>query len=114
MNTEQWLAKARTNADKIRQIVSQYHPCALSPGMPLPITAPAAERACKHFRGQIMAESKGDPVQRFDKSIADGDVPTLLGLLDETWLGVPESTDCWRITGFAEIVDLMEDAPTED
>ncbi len=78
--------------------------------------------ACAAVREEIRAAA-GDsfeiaagssPLARFDDALACGDWETLWTLLNETWIGVPESTSCWSIRGFAEAVALLEDPPEDD
>lgn len=58
-------------------------------------------------------DNKGDPVTRFNAALSAGDVGAIMTVLNEAWFGVPESTSCWRIQGFAEAVGLLE-APLDD
>ena len=34
-----------------------------------------------------------------------------MSLLNSAWFGVPESTQCWKLEGFKEAIDLLEDPP---
>ena len=87
------------------------------------ITAPNAEQAAHAVRRAIANEEadKPSPLERFDKALQDkniGEINSLLNeinsLLNSAWSGVPESTSCWRIPGFKEAVDLMDDLPEEE
>jgi hypothetical protein len=75
------------------------------------ITAPAAERACEEVRQRIKDQNDSDPLERFDTALEAGDWRTVYSLLDQAWFGVPETTSCWRIDGFTQAVDLMDDPP---
>lgn len=77
----------------------------------MPITAPNAEMACREIRHDIRAKEPSDPLSRWDKALSDGDVGEIMSLLDGAWFGVPESTDCWNIPGFAVAVNLLDDPP---
>ena len=126
MKTSDWLAKARENADALRSLILRWHPSrrversartAIEPQHP--ITAKNPERACRGIREEIKARDfasrdQREPVERFDAALREGDFGTVYALLSDAWFGVPESTSCWSITGFAECVDLMDDPPEAD
>lgn len=80
-----------------------------------PITAAGAEFACAQIRKKLTQEQAGelDPVVRFDAALTAGDFAVLNKLLSDAWFGVPESTSCWQIRGFAAAVDLMDDPPED-
>ena len=77
------------------------------------ITAPNAERACEVVREQIRKESMNNPEIQFDIALTKQDHATISSLLSSAWFGVPESTECWKIRGFAEACDLLDD-PVEE
>jgi len=117
MNKSDWIAAVRGEAGTLRGFVSGYHPAAAlfaSPQNRLPITAPDAEAACAEVRRDIRREANGNPVERFDEAVAAGDADAVYGFLNQTWFGVPESTSCWQIPGFASAVSLLEDGPEEE
>lgn len=135
MTNQDWLNKVNSNAALLRSFVGNWHPSARSPraiqresvllsdggavavDVPeasMPITAPNAEMACQNIRESIRREEPQDPLERWDKAIAAGDISTVITLLDGAWFGVPESTSCWSIPGFKEAVDLMDDLPEQD
>ena len=132
MNTQEWIERARSQADILRHFVVRYHPNAGNgrhyKGQPeLRITAPNVERVRSGYDAhtgkqhdesqsivaQIKAETPADPMTQFDTALAAGDFPKLYVLLESAWFGVPESTGCWNIRGFAEAVDLMDDPPND-
>lgn len=134
MTKQEWLEKVNENKDVLRQLVANWHPSARRPvaiqreavvltdgsavavdvaEAHMPITAPAAEQACQQVRTMLRRDEPGDPLERWDKAVGDGDVGELNTLLSGAWFGVPESTSCWSIAGFAEAVDLMDDLPEE-
>lgn len=127
---QQWLQKVSDNAGVLRQLIADWHPSARRPAAiqresvlftdgdavavdapSMPITAPNAERACQWIRQDIRAKEPADPLSRWDKALSDGDVGEIMSLLESTWFGVPESTDCWNIPGFAVAVNLLDDPP---
>ncbi len=82
--------------------------------MPVAITAPMAEVACSVVRDRIREEKVDmDPVAAFDVALTDGNVDATVELLNGAWFGVPESTSCWRLTGFKEAVGLLDDPPDD-
>ncbi len=114
MTPSEWIEKARAGAPKLRQLLEDYHPT--QSRKPIgPITAPGAEDACNVIRREI-AEKKQDidPVTAFDKALFAADVVEINTLLSEAWIGVPETTACWRIPGFKEAVELLEELPEEE
>lgn len=127
MKSGDWLKSVEENADKLRSLILRWHPsrriergtvrAALDGDANLEITAPWAEKACRGIRDEIAAKDfkagAKEPVERFDAALKAGDIGTLSELLSEAWFGVPESTDCWSIDGFAECVDLMDDPPED-
>lgn len=88
-----------------------YHP-KLRQGdiKPMRITAGMAQQACDN----ICAEVKTEPMPDIVAIRKAKDTDKMFELLNNTWFGVPESTSCWGITGFREIVCLLEDPPEED
>lgn len=114
MTKDQWINNAIKNKEALRSFILSYHPSMRTPKKPLPITAPGAEAACENIRQEIAKENIGNPVEQFDRAIEGRDFTLLYHLLNATWFGVPESTDCWRIKGFSEAVDLMDDTPEEE
>jgi hypothetical protein len=110
-----WLEAVSEHRGKLRELIAGYHPSARKPAKEtsMPITAPAAERACNEIRREIREEHPEDPLREWDRALADGDVGKIMSLLEAAWFGVPESTSCWQITGFKEAVDLMDDPPDE-
>ena len=132
MTNQRWLQKVADNAFSLRQLVADYHPSARRPAVyqrdaviftdgdvvavdaeQMPITAPNAERACQEVRRKIRAEEPDDPLVRWDRAVAGGDIGAINSLLNAAWFGVPESTECWSIPGFGVACDLMDDLPDE-
>ncbi len=116
MTEQEWLDKAKKHADELRQFIGFYHPSCHYPTPELPITAPNAEIACDQIREEIRYEDQGkaDPMIQFSRALEANDIGAINSLLNATWFGVPESTDCWFIPGFGVAVDLMGDLPGSD
>lgn len=120
MTQQEWLAKAKANQGKLIALVSSYHPGSGGYREPSDLflpSAPAAEAACQVVREKIQQEEKligPSPVVRFTKALAEDNWREVYSLLDSTWFGVPESTSCWRLEGFSEAVDLLDDPPDID
>lgn len=118
MTTADWLATARAHADNLRALIAEFHPARRTDGKALPfpmhITAPNAEAARRTIVTDIQRNHEGDPVAQFTVALAAGDVARITTLLNAAWFGVPESTSCWQIPGFAEAVDLLDDPPEEE
>ena len=122
MTRAEWLAQCLGGADKLKALLREYHPVNRQPGTRRAtardpgdyITAPSAEHACVDVRANIRQNFEGNPCALFDEALLDGDVSKLMKLLNEAWFGVPESTSCWRIDGFAEAVSLIADLPEDE
>lgn len=115
MDKEKWLSLVQHNRDKLLSLIESYHPASNPRRVGLPITAPNAELACENVRQSIANRERNrpSPTVRFSTAIDKGDVGEVMSLLNGAWFGVPESTSCWRLEGFKEAVDLLEDPPEE-
>jgi hypothetical protein len=132
MTIQEWLQKVNENGAALRQLVSDWHPSARRPAAiqreavllddgtaiavevpAMTITAPQAEQACQQVRTMIRKDEPADPLERWDRAIASGDMGEIYTLLDGAWFGVPESIECWSIPGFRLACDLMDDPPEE-
>ncbi len=113
MTPTEWLAKVQRNRDDLASLVATWHPTSRAKRPQLPITARCPESACQFQRNEIRDADDGehDPLTRFDLALERGDWGTVHSLLSDTWIGVPESTDCWRLRGFARCVDLLDEPP---
>lgn len=115
MTEQEWMDQVHRHSEVLRSLVRNYHPASANYSSGgLPITAPGPELACQVVRQEIAKETTEPPTETFMKAEAAGDWQTINSLLDSAWFGVPESTECWRIPGFSEAVDLMEDCPEEE
>lgn len=116
MTTAEWFEQADRVLPKLAALVRAYHPATQKLDA-LPehrITAGAAELACIDVRSEIRSTSVGDPVVRLTDAIRERRYWGTLAILNDAWFGVPESTACWSIEGFAEAVALLEDPPEAD
>lgn len=121
MTKEEWLSKAKDHKEDLSYLVLNYHPASNQRirEYHLPITAPGPEAACEVIREKIRAEYgdvesiKDRPLKKFHNALDSGDIDVVYSLLSASWFGVPESTGCWRIQGFAVAVDLLDDLPEE-
>ena len=108
----------KVNKVNLRKLIKDYHPVNLpshadTDSMSPDITAPQAERACEQMRQQIKVTSFDYPEVLFDIAITKQDTESIYVLLEQTWIGVPESHFCWQIPGFNTMVDLLDD-PIEE
>ena len=116
MTTTDWLARAERDKLKIFSLVAAYHPKSkgYDPAA-MPITAGGAEAACEAVRRLMRTESPDfDPVVALGHALEDANVAAVMTILNGAWFGVPESTSCWRVDGFAEAVALLEDPPDDE
>lgn len=124
MTISEWIDQAKTHRQVLVSLLENYHPAMsrdeterLFTQPHLPITAPLAEQACQAVRERIKTDAKFQaisPVARFYEALEASDVGTIMTLLNQAWFGVPESSNCWRIIGFSEACDLLEDPPEEE
>lgn len=118
MTTKEWFTEADGSRDKVKDLIANYHPIYRSPGRRKNIdfiTAPNAESACVIVRKEIQDNTPEnfDAVTAYQTAIDTQDIELALRILNETWFGVPESTTCWEMTGFPELIRLIEDPPDE-
>ena len=116
MTPQEWLAKVREHKDDLLDLIESYHPSShamYGKRKKLPITAPNAESACQAVREKIQKEEQdlAYPRDRFLAALERNDWAEINSLLNGAWFGVPESSSCWQIRGFAIAVDLMDDMP---
>lgn len=111
MKASEWIAKVEQHRDVLLSFVRKWHPSnGATPDHNLPITAHVAEAARQSaVKALALVTPNIFPASAFEKALAEKDYATIYTLLQEAWMGVPESTSCWRITGFAEAVDLLDD-----
>lgn len=117
MTKDVWLSQALKHKDKLIDLISIYHPAVYRDGecsKTVTITARDAEAACGLIRDKIRDETKEAPIGAFKDALELEDIDKIYSLLSAAWFGVPESTSCWKINGFKEAVDLMDDQPEED
>jgi hypothetical protein len=100
-------------------LIKSFHPISTRgryDPLGLPITAPNAEAARRHIIDDMARreELEGDPVKEFGAALNDKNVGQAMTILNQTWFGVPESTQCWKLEGFAEAVALLDDPPEEE
>jgi len=116
MTSVEWIDSARTHERVLTDLVEAYHPASRSQSTGfMPITAPSTELACTEIRHHIASEERNlaAPSVRLTAALSVGDVKAAMSLLQSTWFGVPESTDCWCIPGFSEVVALLSDPPDD-
>lgn len=118
MTSADWIATAKRDLPRLKRLVDAYHPVHQDPLQRyedgLPITAPGAEAACIEMRKDIKSSFAGNPTFQLEAAVQIGDISTAMTILNQAWIGVPESHDCWRISGFREAVALLEDPPDDE
>jgi len=117
MNESEWLESCKSNRSSILSCIGQYHPAShrFQPASVDTATAELAQKACNHISEEIRSEAGVEPPSvAFAAALESGDIGTLSQLMNQTWFGVPENTNCWSIPGFSEMVELIEDLPEEE
>lgn len=120
MTKQEWLAEVQGSKADLLSLVEVYHPAshrvdARKSERGVLITAPSVEVACRSIRENIAHEEidLAQPQDRFLAALKQENWKTIYSLLDSAWFGVPESTECWQIKGFAKAVDLLDDPPED-
>lgn len=117
MDKFSWLNYVEQNKNSLLLLISRFHPTSNQGCSNLEITAATAEKMCSALRKIIKNDlnySLGKSVaQLFEEAIINKDTNLISVILYETWVGVPESTSCWTLTGFKECVELLDD-PVEE
>lgn len=109
MTKQNWLQYVTDNQTNLLSLVSLYHPTS-NQRPSLQITASRAETACAAVRKSIVEELElKSASERFQDALNEQNAEQIYKLLSDTWFGVPESTECWRVTGFKECVNLLDD-----
>ena len=95
--------------EKLRDLVAEFHP-GYRQQHDMAITAPAAEQVCDRFRQEIAEMTEGDPVSDFDRMKEAKDGLGLVRLLNQTWFGMPESTEVRSFLAFGALCDLCSES----
>ncbi len=117
MTKNEWLDKCRRHDKILIELVDEFYPVRnKNPSWIGPITAPNAQSTCDIVCSDIvnnenLESTKLTPRERFIDALDSGNINTLVNMPSSTWFGVPESTGYWRIPGFSELVDLIDDFP---
>lgn len=115
MTKHEWIKTAKAEMELLCGFIGKWHPGSKTHKPDnLTITAPDSENIRRALISSIAKEQTQDPVEEFRQAIQANDVAKATGVLQGAWFGVPESTSCWRIAGFARAVDLMDDPPEEE
>lgn len=109
MKTQEWVETFNKFRTIIKEVVLGYHP-AISIKKPMNITAHNAEEARQNVASAIR---EVPDISLFDQDLSEDNIDQVYNIMNEAWFGVPESTDCWKITGFPSLVNLLEDPPEE-
>ncbi len=110
ISRDEWFQDIEANKQILVSIIDTYHPSRKKKS-DLKITAQAAEKACEKIRTLIKQNTKEDVVILFENALKEKDQKVMLKILNDVWFGVPESTSCWKIPGFKELVDFIENSP---
>lgn len=115
MTKHEWIETAKAEMELLCNFIGNWHPASKTrKPEPMTITAPDAEILRRQIEDKIAKRDQTDPVVRFRGAIKLGCIGDAIAILSDAWCGVPESTSCWRIPGFARAVDLMDDLPEDD
>lgn len=115
MTEPEWIDKVKSNKELLTNFIKDWHPTNINRKPSMRITAPNVEAAIHSVRASIRNQlESANPIAKFELALAQSDIQGINNILNETWFGVPESTDCWQIPGFREAVELIEDVPYEE
>lgn len=118
-NAADWWKAVDAEWPHLLTLIADWHPARPAQSHQLPITAPAAERACKGVREDIRREAGVE-----DMSLLPSDVgvlvdaeryrlernPELYSIFSATWFGVPESRSVHGWRGFSTLCDLCSES----
>ena len=114
MDKQEWWAIFNQNQVDLRMLVQKYHPASNSPRPSIPITADAAEAACKQIRENIKATTPFDVLVTFDAAVHNNQANVLCNILTQTWFGMPEGASVREEPGFHSLCYLCEGADEDD
>lgn len=117
MTQDEWLDEVEKNKLKLLALVAQFHPSSYRKKKDVQITAPAAEDVCEKIRNEIRRTEQDEsysPEVRFARALEARKFEVVYSMLNDTWMGVPETDQCWNFIGFPEAVSLLEDPPGND
>ena len=121
---EEFWVLVEANKDDLQALIAKYHPIYMRVHRGR-ITAPLAKRVCEAVRKDIMEDYQGkflektvsdkreDPQQKFRDMLNRKD-PTIDGLFNEVWFGMPESMESRNAKGFDILCLLCEGIPEEE
>lgn len=113
---EQWWESLDENWNNIKHLIGVYFPIKDKPlpGEEMRITAPMAER----LRRNVIYEITNNKEKEADLDLRirleawrNTKDRRLLGILEKTWWGIPESIEVRRIPGFYILCDLCSEGP---
>jgi len=107
---DEWWVMLKHHKPQLLDLVAKYHPYYFKRYPAMPITAKRAERACQGFRNKIGQDTTKDPQRIFEMALDGQSGVTLVGLLNDTWFGMPESTAIHAEPGFSVLCDLCSEA----
>lgn len=118
-DAEEWWALAEANKEDLLQLVRKFHPY-YKKKHDHKITARKAENYAQIVRDDIAKEySKGIPTDPADlvencftkagREVTDLSANTLVGILNETWMGMPEAFSVRSEPGFNVLCDLCSE-----
>lgn len=106
MNQKEWQKLFDDNYIQLKTLVEKFHPNRELNSQnysedKYPITAPAAEEMCEIWRKYVKT-------QNFMELLKNGTAEQRLTVLNEAWLGMPESMVIRSEPGFFELCELCE------
>jgi len=105
---EYWLL-AEHHRENLQNLVVAYHPYYRRNHSDKSITATGAEIVCVKLRTQIAKRTQDDPQQLFKRYLQFKDA-RIADLLDEVWIGIPESIEVRGEPGFAVLCNLCSES----
>lgn len=100
--------KVESNWEVLVRLVQDWHPYSVDrvKKHSMPITAPGAQASCDLAIQSL--KKTGDPVSKMTSYRNDVNAIGIIMLLQETWLGLPESTSVRSLPGFFALCDICE------
>lgn len=105
VTAEVWWRLANDHRQELSELLRRFHPF-YGRREPLPITAPRVEQLAETYRKELRSV---DPRPHFEGCFVNQN-PFLADLLNEGWIGIPESLAAHSLPGFGVLCDLCSEA----
>ncbi len=110
---EEYWQQVEENASLLQDWIASFHPFYARPNLHYKITAEVAEKVCQGVRDEIAQREQEDPQVLFTRYRNERN-PEIVSLFNQTWFGIPESSDVRYEPGFGMFCDLCSEGYLAD